>query len=145
MSRFSATGKTLATAANSNIFSIRSTANQRAMIEELYCYSEAATAWLSPALFLTTVIDTAGTGVVLQKEDNGAGGVSVTVQTIPTGGTLAAVAHKRASLPAVIGSGFIWSWPPGEGLIVPVSLSAMLRNDGVIGPAITWGVTIREV
>jgi hypothetical protein len=145
MSRFSASGKTLATAANSNILSIRSTANQRAMIEELYVYAEAATAWVSAALFLTTIVDTAGTGVVLQKEDNGAGTVSVTVQTIPTGGTLAAVAHKRASLPAVIGSGFIWSWPPGEGLIVPPSLSAMLRNDGVIGPAITWGLTIREV
>ena len=145
MSRFSATGKTLATAANSNILSIRSTATQRAMIEELYAYAEAATAWLSPALFLTTVVDTAGTGVTFQKEDGGSGAASVTLQTIPTGGTLAAVAHKRASLPAVIGSGFIWSWPPGEGLIVAVSLSAMLRNDGVIGPAITWGATVREV
>jgi hypothetical protein len=145
VSRFSAAGKTLATAANSNILSIRSTATQRAMIEELYVYAEAATAWLSPALFLTTVVDTAGTAVVLQKEDNGSGAASVTVVTIPTGGTLAAVAHKRASLPAVIGSGFIWSWPPGEGLVVPVSLSAMLRNDGVIGPAITWGLTVREV
>lgn len=145
MSRFSASGKTLATAANSNILSIRSTATQRAMIEEFYCYAEAATAWLSPALFLTTVVDTAGTGVTLQKEDNGSGAASCTVQTIPTGGTLAAVANKRASLPAVIGSGFMWSWPPGEGLIVPPSLSAMLRNDGVIGPAITWGLTIREV
>jgi hypothetical protein len=145
MSRWSASGKTLATAANSNILSIRSTAAQRAMIEELYAYSEAATAWLSPALFLTTVVDTAGTAVVFQKEDNGAGTVSCTLQTIPTGGTLAAVAHKRASLPAVSGSGFIWSWPPYEGLIVPPSLSAMLRNDGVVGPAITWGVTIREV
>lgn len=145
MSRFSVTGKTLATAANSNILSIRSTATQRAMIEELYVYSEAATAWLSPALFLTTVIDTAGTAVVFQKEDNGSGAASITCATIPTGGTLATVAAKRASLPAVIGSGFIWSWPPGEGLVVPPSLSAMLRNDGVIGPAITWGITAREV
>jgi hypothetical protein len=145
MSRFSATGKTLATAANSNILSVRSTAAQRAMIEEFYCYTEAATAWVSPALFLTTAVDTAGTAVTAQREDNGSGSPSCTVLTIPTGGTLAAVAHKRASIPAVIGSGFIWSWPPGEGLIVPLSLSAMLRNDGVIGPAITWGVTFREV
>jgi hypothetical protein len=145
VSRFSATGKALGTAANSNIFSIRSTATQRAMIEELYCYAEAATAWLSPALFLTSTVDTAGTGVTFQKEDPGSGAASVTLVTIPTGGTLAAVAAKRASVPAVIGSGFVWSWPIGEGLIVPLSLSAMLRNDGVIGPAITWGVTVREV
>jgi hypothetical protein len=115
------------------------------MLEEMYVYSEAATAFLSPALFLTTVVDTAGTGVTLQKEDNGAGTASVTLQTIPTSGTLASVAHKRASLAAVVGSGFIWAWPPGEGLIVPLSLSVMFRNDGVVGPAITWGVTIREV
>lgn len=145
MSRFTASGKALATAANSNLWSVRSTAAQRAMIEEIMVFSEAATAFLSPALFLTTVVDTVGTAVVAQKEDNGSGAASVTVQTIPTGGTLAAVAHRRASIPNLAGSGFIWAWPPGEGLIVPPSLSAMLRNDGVIGPAITWSVTFREV
>lgn len=145
MSRFSVTGKTLGTIANSNILSIRSTATQRAMIEELYVYSETGVAWLSPALFLTTVVDTAGTAVVFQKEDPGSGAASITLATIPTGGTLAAVAHRRASLPNTVGSGFIWAWPPGEGMIVPLSLSAMLRNDGVVGPSITWGMTCREV
>jgi hypothetical protein len=145
VSVFSVAGKTLATAANSNILSVRSTTTQRAMIEEIAVYSEAATAWVSAALFLTTVVDTSGSARVFQKTDPGSGAASVTLQTIPTGGTLAGEAHERASLPAVIGSGFIWSWPPGEGLIVPLSLSAMLRNDGVIGPAITWKVRVREV
>ncbi len=147
MSRFSATGKALATTFAVNALSIRSTATQRAMIEELYVYAETAVVFINPALFLTTVVDTAGTAVTFQKEDPGSGAASCTCVTLPTGGTLAAVASKRASLPAVIGSGFIWSWPPGEGLIVPLSLSAVLRNDhaSTTGPAITWGVTIREV
>lgn len=144
MARFSASGKTLATAANSNILSIRSTATQRARILELHIYSEAATAWLSPALFLTTVVDTAGTAVAGQKEDSGAGAASVVVSTIPTGGTLATVATRRASIPAVAGSGFMWLWPDSDPLKVPLSLSAMLRNDGVIGPAITWVVVWDE-
>jgi hypothetical protein len=144
MARFAASGKTLATAANSNILSIRSTAAQRARILELHIFSEAATAWVSPALFLTTVVDTAGTAVTGQKEDSGSGAASCTVQTIPTGGTLAAVATRRASSPAVIGSGFLWLWPASDPLLVPLSLSAMLRNDGAVGPAITWCIVWEE-
>ncbi|HUR08569.1 MAG TPA: hypothetical protein VM347_38935 [Nonomuraea sp.] len=144
MARFVASGKTLATAANSNILSIRSAAQQRARILEIHLYAEAATAWVSPALFLTTVVDTAGTAVAGQKEDPGAGAPSCTVQTIPTGGTLAAVAIRRGTIPAVIGSGLIWAWPDADPLKVPLGLSAMLRNDGVIGPAITWVVVWDE-
>ena len=140
MARFAATGKALATAANSNILSIRSAAQQRARILEITAFAEAATAWVSPALFLTTVVDTAGTAVAAQKEDSGSGAAAVTVQTIPTGGTLAAVAIRRASIPAVIGAGFSWQWPEDEPLRVPLGLSALLRNDGVVGPAITWQV-----
>ncbi len=144
MARFSASGKALATAANSNLISIRSTATQRARILELHMYCEAATALANPALFLTTVVDTAGTAVVGQRDDSGSGAPSVVVSTIPTGGTLAAVAHRRAVLPAVVGSGVIWMWPDSDPLRVPLSLSAMLRNDGVIGPAITWVVVWDE-
>lgn len=144
MARFSVSGKTLGTAANSNILSIRSTASQRARILEIHLYAEAATAWVSPALFLTTVVDTAGTAVAGQKEDSGAGAPSIVVSTIPTGGTLAGVAVRRASIPAVVGAGVIWAWPDSDPLRVPLSLSAMLRNDGVIGPAITWVVVWDE-
>lgn len=144
MARYVASGKTLATAANSNILSIRSTAAQRARILELHVFSEAATAWVSPALFLTTVVDTSGTAVAGQKEDSGAGAPACTVQTIPTGGTLATVAMRRASIPNVVGSGFLWLWPASDPLMVPLSLSAMLRNDGVIGPAIAWTIVWDE-
>jgi hypothetical protein len=144
MARYVATGKTLATAANSNIFSVRAATQQRARILEITCYAEAATAWVSPALFMTTVVDTAGTAVAGQKEDPGAGTPSIVVSTIPTGGTLATVAMRRASIPAVIGAGFQWLWTPADPVIVPLSLSAMLRNDGVIGPAITWQVVWEE-
>lgn len=144
MARYAASGKTLATAANSNILSIRSGAQQRVRILELHLFAEAATAWVSPALFMTTVVDTAGTAVTAQKEDSGGGTATCTVQTIPTGGTLATVAHRRATIPAVIGSGLIWQWPDHDPLRVPLSLSAMLRNDGVIGPAITWTIVWDE-
>jgi hypothetical protein len=144
MARFAASGKTLATAANSNILSIRSAAQQRARILELHLFAETAVAWVSPALFLTTVVDTAGTAVAGQKEDSGSGTPSVVVSTIPTGGTLAAVAVRRATIPATIGQGLIWIWPDSDPLRVPLGLSAMLRNDGVVGPAITWTVVWDE-
>ena len=88
VSRFSATGKAFATPAATNFLSIRSTATQRAMIEEFYCYSEAATLWGNAALFLTTTVDTGGTAVALQKEDNGSGAPSVTMVFSPSGGTI---------------------------------------------------------
>ncbi len=144
MARFAATGKALATAANSNLISIRSTAAQRARILEIHMYAEAATAFANPALFLTTVVDTAGTAVAGQKEDSGSGASTVVVSTIPTGGTLAAVAIRRAFIPAVAGAGVIWMWPDSDPLRVPLSLSAMLRNDGALGPAVTWVVVWDE-
>lgn len=144
MARFSVSGKTLATAANSNIFSLRSTAAVRAELLEVHLWAETAVAWVSPALFLTTVVDTAGTAVAGQKEDSGSGTPVCTFSTIPTGGTLAAVAHRRASLPNVVGSGLIWAWPDHAPLLVPLSLSVMLRNDGVVGPAISYTVVWSE-
>jgi hypothetical protein len=140
---FSASGKALGTAANSNILSIRSSATRPARLLEMHLFAEAATAWVSPALFMTTVVDTAGTAVTGQREDGITGAAVAVVSTVPTGGTLAAVANRRGTIPAVIGSGLMWIFR-GGGLVVPLSLSAMLRNDGVIGPAITWTVVWDE-
>jgi len=144
MARFAASGKTLATAANSNILSIRSTATQRARVLELHLFAETAVAWVNPALFLTTVVDTAGTAVAGQREDSGSGAPTCVVSTIPTGGTLAAVAHRRATIPGSVGQGIIWIWPDSDPLRVPLSLSMLLRNDGVVGPAITWTIVWDE-
>jgi hypothetical protein len=143
MTIYSASGKTLATAANSNLLSIRSTATKLAKLLELHIFSEAATAFVAPALFLTTVVDTAGTAVTLQAEDGKSGAATTVVSTIPTGGTLAAVAIRRASLPAAVGSGIMWQFRE-SGLVIPPSLSLMFRNDGVIGPAITWVAVVDE-
>lgn len=137
MARFAVSGKAQAMALNTNVISFRSAAQQRMKLEELAVFSEAATA-LNLALFLTTVVDTAGTGVTAVKEDSGSGTPSCTVATGPTGGTLAASATRRAFLPAVIGAAVIWTWPSDEPLRIPLSLSAVLRNDGAAGPAVTW-------
>lgn len=144
MARYTAGGKALATAASGNLISIRSAAQQRARISEIHVFSEAATA-LNLAAYLTTVVDTAGTAVAGQKEDSGAGTPNVVVSTIPTGGTKAAVAMRRAFLPAVAGSAMIWTWQPGNELLVPLSLSLLIVNDAAsVGPAITWQVVWEE-
>lgn len=138
MARFTASGKALATAANSNLLSIRPPSTVRVGLLELHLYAETAVAFAAPALFLTTVVDTVGTAVAGQKEDNGSAAALAVVSTIPTGGTLAAVASRRGVIPATIGSGLMWLWPETAPLNVPPSLSAMLRNDGALGPAVTW-------
>ncbi len=143
-SRYVACGKALATAANTNILSIRSTASQRMQVEEVHLFAEAATAFVSPALFMTTVVDTAGTAVTGQKEDPGLPAAVGVVSTGPTGGTLAAVAIRRGAIAAAVGSGVMWLWPESSPLTVPLSLSLIVRNDGAIGPAVAWVIVWSE-
>ncbi len=142
--RFVATGKALATAANTNVLSIRSSSGQRVKVEEVHVFAETAVALTNPALFMTTVVDTAGTAVAGQKEDPGMSAATAVVSTLPTGGTLAAVAIRRGAIPSTVGSGIMWLWSSAEPLIVPLSLSLILRNDGVIGPAISWVIVWSE-
>lgn len=141
---YSASGKALATTANTNLISIRSTALVRARIREFHYFSEASTAFANPAIFLTTVVDTAGTAVVGQKNDPNSPTASCTVQTGPTGGTLAAVANRRGGSANTVGSGLMWIFDANDPLIVPLSLSMVFRNDGVIGPAISWVIVWDE-
>jgi len=42
--------------------------------------------------------------------------------------TLAAEYLERISLPATIGQGTLWTFPYGDGLVIAVSLSAVLQN-----------------
>jgi hypothetical protein len=138
MARFSASGKTLATTANTNLIEIRSAAQQRLRLLEFHVFAETAVAFVNPALFITSVVGTGGTSVAGQKEDSGSGTPSITVVTGPTGGTVAAVAVRRTTLAATIGSGMVWVWPDSDPLRVPLSLSVIFRNDGIVGPAVTW-------
>lgn len=142
--RYAASGRALASAANSNMLSLRSTATNRCQLLEVHLFAEAAVQFAAASLFLTTAVDTGGTAFAGQKEDPGSGAPDIVVSTGPTGGTLAAVAIRRSILPAVIGSGIMWIWPESAPLMVPLSLSAMIRNDGVVGPAVTWVVVWQE-
>jgi hypothetical protein len=144
MTVFTTAGKGLVLTANSNVLSIRSTATKKARILEITAYCETATAFLNPALFLTTVVDASGTAVAGQPDDGTTTSNDCTVQTAPTGGTLRSTPHKRASAPATAGAGFQWIWPDYRPLIVPVGLSAILRNDGAATPTITWMITWDE-
>lgn len=142
-SKWTAGGRGLATAASGNLVSLRSTANQRAHLHELYVVSEAATIF-QPALYLTTVVDTAGSGLVPQKLHSGSGPAQCSIVTIPTGGTKATVAVGRAYLPAIAGSAWVWTWDE-VGLEIPLGLSLMVVNDiASAGPAITWQATWSE-
>ena len=142
--KFDVSGKAQATAASTNVISFRSTSAVRLQLVEFGVFSEAATA-LNLALFMTTVVDTAGTGVTAVKQDPASAAAACSCVTGPTGGTLAATAQRRAYLPAVAGSAAIFTWPDNAPLIVPLSLSLVVRNDvASAGPAITWYATWQE-
>lgn len=144
MALYVASGKTLATAANSNLLELRAHATaQRARLKELAVWAETAVA-LNLALFRTTAIGTAGTAVAGQPRNPADGPANGALVTIPTGGTLAAVAVERAFLPAVIGSAVVFGYNDQDVLIAALGGSLMLRNDGAIGPAITWKITWQE-
>lgn len=141
---YTATGKALTTTANTNLIELRSSASIRCQVLEFHVYAETAVAFANPALFLTTVVGTSGTAVTGQKNDPNAPTASGSLVTGPTGGTNASVAHRRATLPAVIGTGFIWMFDRSDPLIVPLSLSLMFRNDGALGPTVSWVVVWAE-
>ena len=145
MALYVATGKTLATAANTNVIELRAHATaQRARIREMLFFAETAVA-LNLAVFRTTAVGTAGTTVTPQSRNPADGPANSTVVTGPTGGTNAAVALERAFLPAVIGSAVVFGYNPDEPLVVPLAGSLMIRNDsGSAGPAITWKISWEE-
>lgn len=144
MALYRATGKALATAANTNVLELRAGAQDRAKLREIKVFAEAATA-LNLAVYRTTVIGTSGTAQTIVKGEPAEGTPAATVVTGPAGGTLEGAAVDRVWLPATAGAGGILTYVPGlTDLIVTNGLSLMLRNDGAIGPAITWTITWDE-
>lgn len=144
MAIYQASGKALATAANTNVLELRAPSTDRARLLEIGVFSEAATA-LNLALFRTTTIGTAGTAVTPEKGSLADGTAAVSVVTGPTGGVLASTALRRVSIAGTTGAGIVWTFVRGETeVIVPLSGSIMLRNDGAVGPAITWYIVWDE-
>lgn len=143
MARYAYSGKAQATAANTNIIEVRAAATDRVRLRQLHVSIEAATA-LNLALFRTTVIGTAGTAVTATKQDNAEGAASASVVTGPTGGTLETTAVRRFFLPAAAGASVMYVFEGDDEIVLPVSGSLMIRNDGAIGPAITWTLETEE-
>lgn len=143
MALYVASGKALATAANSNVIAMRAASTDRVRIREITVFIEAATA-LNLAIFRTTVLSTAGTQVVGAKEDGADGAGTLDVRTVPTSGTVDTVALRRAFLPAVAGSAVVFACNGGEELLIPTSGELVLRNDSALGPAITWQIRWEE-
>lgn len=143
MARYRYSGKALATTANANLIEIRAPATGRIRVRMIKIFTEAATA-LNLSVHKTTAVGTAGTAVTATKNDNADGAATGSVVTAPTGGTNEATAQERAFLPAVIGAAVIYPFEGEDQVVIPLSGSLVVRNDGVVGPAITWEITTEE-
>jgi hypothetical protein len=68
------------------------------------------------------------------------GATAVAWGTAPTTPT-SSIYLRRIGLPAAIGSGFIWTWPEGPGLVIPVAASLAIYNlatNGVADIYVIW-------
>lgn len=141
MPRYRASGKSQATGASGNVVSVRAPAGSDCAITRFEVVAEAATATF-PALFRTTVVDTAGTAVALQPVNFRDRAAAATVQTAPTGGTKAAVAVDRWHMAAIGAAKIIL---PDDPLEIPAGLSLILVQDsGSAGSAISWLIEVEE-
>jgi hypothetical protein len=108
---------------------LRSSATDRVRVREIGITLAAATA-SSFGLGRPAAIGVTPTSpVTVVAEDTGEPtGTAQTALAWGTGPTIPAVFLRRIGFPATIGSGIIWSWWNGPGLLIPVSSSLILWN-----------------
>lgn len=106
-------------------------ANIRARIREIGVFVNAATA-SSVQLIRPANTPVATTSVLGQAEDPADPTSTVNIDTawstVPTISTN--VPLRKITIPATIGNGVIWSWNPGEELLIPVSSWLVFWNFG---------------
>lgn len=121
----------VAAASGAPYATIHTGANLVAAIREMGIFLNAATA-SSVELIRPNNSPTASTSVLGQAQDTAQAASSVNLDTAwstaPTIGSN--VPLRKVLLPGTIGSGVIWTWPSGAGLIVPVSSYLVLWNFG---------------
>jgi hypothetical protein len=133
MARYNYSFRTGTPAAGANAFDIAAGAVHGAEIAELWLSNSAATAAVV-GLIRTTAIGTrtSPTAMTNQTTENAPASSGTPELTVASAwsvaATLATLYLRRASIPAVIGGGFVWTFP--EGLLVPISGSVMLVNLG---------------
>lgn len=111
------------------IIEIRNSTTRRMYVVEIGVFTGAATA-TGVGLVRCSAQGTNGTSVAGQSEDPNitAAATGAIYTAVTTGLTLGTNYLRRAMLPAAIGAGIIWTWPPGNELILGTSSSTAVVN-----------------
>lgn len=145
MSRYEVGFASVAAAAAAAYQEIRATATKPLQILELGFFCNAATA-SSVGFGRPATAGTATGATTVQADRSGdATGTATTASTWSAAPTAPTVFHRRIVLPASIGAGVIWQWPPGV-LTIPVSGSMVLWNfGGAAGSVLNGYFVVDEV
>jgi hypothetical protein len=109
---------------------IHTGANYRAKITEIALACNAATA-SSIGLGIPANTPVATTSVLGQAEDRADPASTVNIDTAwSTAPTTPAQFLRQFGLPATIGAGLIWTWPPDRPLVLPISAWLAIWNFG---------------
>jgi hypothetical protein len=131
MALYSAAVTTPAAAAGATYATIRASSTDRLKIREIGCFLNAATA-SSIQLVRPSNTPVATTSALGQAQDPAdpasTGNVDTAWSTAPTIGSN--VPMRRAVLPHVAGNGIIWTFPPGQEIIIPASGWLVVWNHG---------------
>lgn len=146
MALYTLADRTSGTVSGDATWELRSAATERLRIREIGIFMGAATASIFGLGRPAAIGVTPTTPVTVQAQDPGdPAGTAQTALAWATKPTAPAssIYLRRIGLPAAIGAGVIWSWPPGGELIVPISYSIAIYNLATNGVADIY-VTIDE-
>jgi|SRR5262245_9270749 len=145
MARYAVSVVTPAAASGAAYATLHTGASERCRIQEIHCYTTAATA-SRIALGRKNNTPVATTSVLGQAEDPADAAATVNLDSAwSTAPTTPAQFLRRASLVASIGAGFVWTWPIGKELVIPLSDWLVIWNDGAAaGSALALTVVWEE-
>lgn len=128
---YSAGIASVAAASGAPYATLHTGANIRARIREIGVFVNAATA-SNVQIIRPANTPVATTSTLGQAEDSADPASTVNLDTAwSTAPTIGAnVPLRKIGIPATIGNGVIWSWNPGEELIIPVSSWLVFWNFG---------------
>lgn len=113
---------------------IRTTATDRVFLRELGVSVGVAGAAPTVGIVRPSTIGTASTTAAGQPDDVADPAATAVMGSAWSGApTLAAtpIHLRRVTLPASLGAGWVWTWPPGEELVVPISSSLIVYLIGL--------------
>jgi|SRR5579872_3934210 len=128
--------QSVAAASGAAFFTMHTGANIRARIQEIGLFVNAATA-SSVGLIRPSNSPVATTSVLGLAEDPADPASTLNLDTAwSTAPTIGTSFLRRITIPATIGNGVIWSWPPGQELVIPVSSFLVFWNFGALAGSV---------